>query len=160
MQRQNLGKAGFTLIELLLVAVVVCILGTIVAMTYSSVRAAERNDTRQENLDTLKGQLETYYAQASKYPSITEINSAEWRSLNMKGLSASVMRDPLWNRKVTQCGTESEPALTGTPTRYCYSYQATTTDGSTCEDAKISCAQYTLTTVLEGGEKYVKSSLN
>lgn len=154
------NKTGFTLIELLLVTVVVCILGTIVAMTYSSVRSAERNKTRQESLNLIKGQLETYYAQSSKYPSITELNNTEWRKLNLKGLSDGDFRDPQWTRSVTQCGSDTNPKFVNEPTKFCYSYEATTTDGTACDDPKVACAQYTLTTVLEGGEKYVKSSLN
>ena len=158
---QTTKSAGFTVIELLLVSVIVCILATIVVMTYSSVRAGERNKQRQERLDALKGQLETYYVQASKYPSLTELNNAKWRALNMKGLEDNTLRDPQWKAtKTKSCGTETAVGLAGTPTELCYSYQATTTDGSPCEDTNVTCAQYTLTTVLEGGEKYVKSSLN
>ncbi len=157
---RKVNNLGFTLIELFIVGVIACILGTIVGMTYSSVRSAERNDARQASMDVLKGQLETYYAQTTKYPSLAELNNTKWRSLNLKGVEDKDLRDPQWNNTVKECTTNGNPVFSGEAQKQCYAYHATTSDGLACEDTKVTCAQYTLTTILEGGEKYVKSSLN
>jgi prepilin-type N-terminal cleavage/methylation domain-containing protein len=153
-------EQGFTLIELLIVSIVVGVLATLVAMTYSGVQAKNRNNTRQTNIQKLQSELETFYAQQSQYPSLAQLNDAAWRMKNMKELGANIVSDPSWKSTVSACTVAGQPALTVEPTEKCYSYQATATDGSLCIDEKIACGQYTLTAVLEGGEKYVKSSLN
>jgi prepilin-type N-terminal cleavage/methylation domain-containing protein len=153
-------EAGFTLIELLIVAVIVGILATVVAMTHSGVRASDRNNARQDNIKVLQGQLEAFYAQNSQYPTFANLNDAAWRSENLKDLPQSILRDPQWSNKVKDCTAADQATLAATPTNKCYSYQVTTADGSVCDNDAAPCAQYTLTASLEGGDKYVKSSLN
>lgn len=153
-------EQGFTLIELLIVSIVVGILATLVAMTYSGVQAKNRNARRQTDIQKIQSELEAYYAQHSKYPGIAELNNADWRAKNMKELGADTVSDPNWKTSVQACTAAEQAIFTNAPTEKCYSYQATTANGSACIDEKIACAQYTLTSMLEGGEKYVKSSLN
>ena len=153
-------EQGFTLIELLVVAVIVGILITLVAMTYSGVQAKNRNARREANINTIQSKLETYYVENSKYPTLGQLNDATWRKANLKDLSDSAVQDPQWNDKIGACTNNVGGATFATaPTAKCYTYQATTADGSACND-KAPCTQYSLTTMLEGGEKYVKTSLN
>lgn len=153
-------EQGFTLIELLIVSIVVGVLATLVAMTYSGVQAKNRNARRQTDIQKIQSELETFYAQHSKYPGIAELNNADWRAKNMKTLADDTISDPAWKTSVKACTAAERAIFTEQPTEKCYSYQATTASGSPCLDEKIGCAQYTLTSLLEGGEKYVKSSLN
>jgi prepilin-type N-terminal cleavage/methylation domain-containing protein len=154
-------ERGFTLIELLVVSVIVGILATLVAMTYSGVQAKNRNAARQANINSLQSQLETYYAEKTKYPSLAELVNNQWRQQNLKSEPKFSVKDPQWNDKVKACNDEKgQPILAAGPAVKCYSYQATTTDGAPCTDATVTCTQYTLTATLEGGEKYVKTSLN
>jgi prepilin-type N-terminal cleavage/methylation domain-containing protein len=153
-------EQGFTLIELLVVSVIVGILATLVAMTYSGVQAKNRNAERQNHIDTLQSQLETFYALKIRYPSLNELNSSQWRKENLKNLSEGTLRDPQWNNKLANCTQDGKPKLAAAPEAKCYSYQATTTDGSPCLDEKNACTTYTLTATLEGGEKHVKVSVN
>jgi len=154
-------ERGFTLIELLVVSVIVGILATLVAMTYSGVQAKNRNSSRQANINALQSQLETYYAEKTKYPSLSELNNSEWRRQNLKGEPKVTVKDPQWNSKIKACTDgKNQVTFAGGPAAKCYSYQATTTDGAPCTDASVVCTQYTLTATLEGGEKYVKTSLN
>lgn len=153
-------EQGFTLIELLVVSVIVGILATLVAMTYSGVQAKNRNSSRQANVNALQSQLETYYAEKSKYPSLADLNSASWRQQNLKSTPQVTVADPQWSEKVKACTADNKATFASNPTAKCYSYQATTTDGSPCVDASVDCTQYTLTATFEGGEKYVKTSLN
>jgi prepilin-type N-terminal cleavage/methylation domain-containing protein len=153
-------EQGFTLIELLIVSIIVGILATLVAMTYSGVQAKNRNAQRQNDIQKIQGQLETYYAQHSKYPGITELNDAGWRAKNMKDLGTDLVSDPSWKAEVKDCTVGDQATFANQPVEKCYSYQATTVSGSPCTDVKVACAQYTLTATFEGGEKYVKSSLN
>jgi len=152
---------GFTVLELLILGVIAAILATLVAMTYSGVQVKNRNAARQANIDAIQSGLETYYAQASKYPSLAELNDPAWRHSNLKKLADGDIADPLWNDKNKACVNENgSVAFAAQPSEDCYAYQSTTTDGSVCEAAEVICTQYTLTTLFEGGEKYVKSSLN
>ncbi len=151
---------GFTIIELLVVVVIICILGTLVALASSGVRAKNRNSDRQVAVNDLQSAMETYYAKFSKYPTLANANDATFRNENFKDLKAESFQDPRWSKDVTGCTVEAKAVLAGTPTDNCYSYQVTATDGSSCDNVTIDCAHYTLTAMLEGGEKYVKSSLN
>jgi type IV pilus assembly protein PilA len=153
-------EQGFTLIELLIITIIVGILGTLVAMTYSGVQVKNRNASRESSIRTIQSQLETYYAQYTKYPSLVDLNNASWRKANLKDLHDSDVQDPSWNNKVSGCTVNGQPAFAAKPTAKCYSYQATTANGSACTAVGVTCTQYTLTASFEGGEKYVKSSLN
>jgi prepilin-type N-terminal cleavage/methylation domain-containing protein len=153
-------EQGFTLIELLIISIIVGILATLVAMTYSGVQAKNRNANRQASIDTVQSQLETYYAQYSKYPSIVDLNSSSWRKTNLKDLHEGDVKDPRWSKDIKNCTVNGQPGFSSKPNEKCYSYQAVTADGSACSAADVTCTQYTLTAILEGGEKYVKSSLN
>ncbi|HUC89391.1 MAG TPA: type II secretion system protein [Patescibacteria group bacterium] len=156
LKKQN----GFTIIELMVVIIILVILGTLVALTYSGVQTKNRNAERQSSINSLQGQLEAYYAQTDKYPTLASLNDANWRSKNLKNLPANALQDPKWSKSSKKCASSSRAIAAGSPTEDCYSYQVTGSDGSACDNAKINCAHYTLTAMLEGGDKYVKSSLN
>ncbi len=150
---------GFTVIELMVVVVILVILGTLVALTYSGVQAKDRNGTRQTTVQKLQGQLETYYAQTTKYPTLAQLNSAAWRQQNTK-LAADGLRDPRWNASNKNCTSANQATAASQPATNCYSYQVTSADGSACNNTTVDCAHYTLTAKLEGGDNFVKSSLN
>jgi prepilin-type N-terminal cleavage/methylation domain-containing protein len=153
-------EQGFTLIELLIVSIIVGILATLVAMTYSGVQAKNRNARRQTDIQQIQSKLEIYYAEHSKYPSLAELNTPDWRADNLKELKDDAISDPSWKKTTGDCTIKDDATFAVKPTGDCYAYQATTADGSECLIATVECAQYTLTATLEGGEKYVKSSLN
>ncbi len=155
------GKSlGFTIIELLVVIVLALILASLVALTYSGVQAKNRNVARQDAIDTLQGQLEAFYAENSQYPALANLNDPAWRTANLKKLSAGAVKDPHWSKSTTGCMANGQPTTSAKPIANCYSYQVTAADGSACDNLKAACGHYTLTATLEGGEKYVKSSLN
>lgn len=157
--RKN-NSSGFTIIEILVVLVIIGILSTLVVSTYSGVQVKNRNKDRQANIDTLQGQLEIYYAKYSKYPSLAQMNDGNWRKTNMKTLADDAVKDPRWSDKVTACTTAGVAVLSSSPAVNCYAYQPVTPEGASCDNTKAICGQYTLTAMLEGGGKYVKSSLN
>lgn len=155
-------QAGFTLIELLIVAVIVGILATLVAMSYSGVQAKNRNSDRQANIKTLQSHLEAYYAgqEDSRYPTFANLSDPAWRAKHLPDMPQNILHDPQWSSEVKECAAAGEPTAAAAPAEKCYAYQVTAADGSQCDNKKIPCAQYTLTATLEGGDKYVKSSLN
>jgi prepilin-type N-terminal cleavage/methylation domain-containing protein len=151
---------GVTVIELLVVVVIVCILGLFVALAYSGVQAKNRNGERQNDIDKLKSQLESYYAEANSYPTLANLNDNTWRAAHLKHVSKDNLQDPSWKNTIAACTAKGQPVAAAAPTPDCYSYQVTGSDGSACDNVNIPCAHYTFTATLEGGEKYVKSSLN
>lgn len=152
-------QAGFTLIELLIVTIIVCILATLVGLTYSGVQSKNRNSERQANIKSLQSYLETYYAQHTQYPTSANLASAEWRKANLKDMPPDTIRDPQWSDKA-ECTAKDLPIPSDKPVKKCYSYEVTAADGAACDNDKNPCAQYTLTATFEGGDKFVKSSLN
>lgn len=156
----NKREQGFTLIELFVLLVIVGILVTLVGMTYGGVQARNRNNERQADIDTLKSQLEGYYAQETKYPTLANLNDPSWRSAGLTDLKEAFLQDPRWTSAISGCTVKSKPGVSTEPIEGCYTYQVRSSDGSACDNVQVDCAQYTLTALLEGGEKYVKSSLN
>lgn len=152
--------AGFTIIELLVVVIILCILASLIAFTYSGVQAKNRNAERKADIDTLKGQLEAHYAATNMYPTFTQLSDPAWRQTNLTRLKKEAIEDPRWKATLAACTKDTTPTVASEPTADCYSYQVTGTDGSACDNTKTPCAHYTLSSLLEGGEKYTKSSLN
>lgn len=160
MKRITKNEQGITLIEIFLLIVIVVILGTVVLSTYGGVQAKNRNSSRQANINLLQRQLETYFAQFSHYPSIKNLNDPSWRQKNLPNLPENITRDPRWNAKNTNCTSDKQAIFSASPAKNCYSYEVGATDGASCLATPENCAQYTLTATLEGGGKYVKTSLN
>lgn len=154
------SSSGFTVIELVLALVILCILSALIALTASGVQAKNRNTDRQTEIDTIRRQLEGYYAKTDTYPTLANLNDVKWRSPNLPDLKIETLQDPRWNKNNGTCRNNDQVAFASEPAANCYSYQVTTSDGSPCDNNGAACAHYTLTATLEGGEKYVKSSLN
>ncbi len=158
--RAPLAPSGFTVIELLVVLVILFILAALVILTYSGVQAKNRNAERQTDIETLKSQMESYYAQSNTYPTLDNLNDSAWRAKHLPKLKTAALEDPRWSKKISACTKDNRISLASEPARNCYSYQVTAPDGSACNNTAVLCAHYTLTANLEGGEKYVKSGLN
>ena len=140
-------QSGFTIIELLIVIIVIGILATLVITTFSGIQRNARNRAREADVNALHSQLEYYYGQNSKYPTLANMNDAAWRAANLKGLDSGALSDP-------QGGTET---LVGTPTAGSYAYEITPTG---CNNAGTDCTSYVLTATYEGSGTFVKNSLN
>ncbi len=106
---------------------------------------------RETDIKALHGQLEAYYAQNGYYPSFDDINDANWRSTNMRGLDDEVLVDP----------GGSSSTLAGKPDKNVYSYDVYSTGGAKkCGNVSDDCAGYTLTATRDDSSKYTKLSLN
>jgi prepilin-type N-terminal cleavage/methylation domain-containing protein len=159
-QRLRASQSGFTMIELVIVIIILGILLTVVATTYRGVQAKNRNNQRETNITTLQGGLETYYAQTSMYPTLSNLNSTSWVTAHLRDTPASALRDPHWSTSVNVCTSDGHSVLINHPAMNCYSYQPVSNDGSRCDNVQKMCAHYTLTAELEGGTRFTKSSLN
>lgn len=140
-------ESGFTIVELLIVIVVIGILAALVITTFSGIQQKARNTERETDLKSLHGQLEAYYAQENRYPTLDELNqtgtgNANWRADNMKGLDPEALKDPKGTTQVLSAGAATE---------WTYGYAL---DGN---------GKYTIQAVKEGGddgEVFSKAGLN
>lgn len=143
-------QRGFTTIELVLVVVIVCILLALVITARTGVQQNERNTERQRDIKELRNGLEAHFAQTNQYPALKDLNNAQWRTANMKGIETEVFRDPGGMVDV----------LAEKPSKNVYAYTVTSASGAPCGTAKDPCTQYTLTATMEGGGTFVKNNLN
>ena len=140
-------QAGFTIIELLIVIIVIGILATLVITTFSGIQRNARNRAREADINAIHSQLEYYYGQNSKYPTLANLNDPAWRTANLKGLDSEALKDPQ--------GTND--TVVGSPAAAAYSYEVTPTG---CNNAGTDCTGYTLIATYEGEGTFVKNSLN
>lgn len=87
-------QSGFTIVELLIVIVVIGILAAIVITTFTGVQKKGRDADRKSDINSLYSQVEVYFAENSRYPSLAELNDATFRGNNMQGLSDDALEDP------------------------------------------------------------------
>lgn len=151
-QAKRKQQAGFTIIELLVATVLVGLLIALIVSTHASIQRNQRNQAREDAINDISQQLESYYVENSEYPTLADMNNTNWLAINLKSLNHNDLRDP--SAKSYQ--------LVMLPARDVYSYDVTASDGSTCNNTSKLCAHYTLTATLENSAQktFVKSSLN
>lgn len=141
-------QKGFTIVELLIVIVVIGILVALVITTFSGIQKKARDTERQTDIKAIHGQVEAYFAQNGKYPTLANLNDDSWVGSNLKGLDLDALQDPK--------GSSND--LQGSAAANIYAYAVTP---SGCDNgAGGDCDTYTLTATLEGGGTYAKNSLN
>jgi len=109
-----------------------------------------RDIERSTDIKALHGQIEAYYAQNGRYPTLANMNDSTWRTANMKGLDQSALRDPKG----------SSATLVNSPAENAYSYEPSDVSGGACDNVNKDCVAYTLTATLETGGTYSKTNLN
>ena len=141
-------QSGFTIVELLIVIVVIGILAAIVITTFTGVQKKGRDADRKSDINAIYSQVEVYFAQNSKYPTVANLNDDTWRNANVKGLTDDAITAP--------GGTDALVA-TGAATSN-YAYVATPNN---CDNgANGDCTGFTLTATLESGGTFVKTGSN
>lgn len=149
LRKQN---SGFTIVELLIVIVVIGILALLVVTTFTGIQQRARNTERQTDIKAIHGQVEAFYAQNGRYPTLANLNDSVWRAAEMKGLDKEALKDP---KNPATDGTEYN--LATAPAANVYSYEVTPAG---CDNSTTDCSGYTLTTTYEGGGTFAKSALN
>lgn len=150
----KLKQQGFTIVELLIVIVVIGILAALVITTFTGIQKKARDTERTTDIKALHGQVEAFYADKGYYPTRTDLNTASWRTTNMKGLDDDALRDPKF-------GTGT-PVTNATLSATQYRYDVLTSTDASCEADQTTCAKYTLEADLEGDTPptYSKKALN
>jgi prepilin-type N-terminal cleavage/methylation domain-containing protein len=142
-------QSGFTIVELLIVIVVIGILAAIIITTFTGVQKKGRDADRKSDINAIYSQVEVYFAQEAKYPTLANLNDDTWRNTNVKGLQDDAITAP--------GGTDALVA-TGASTSN-YEYVATP---ASCDNTATNgdCTGFTLTATLESGGTFVKTGSN
>jgi prepilin-type N-terminal cleavage/methylation domain-containing protein len=157
----NRKQSGFTIVELLIVIVVIGILAGLVITTFTGIQQKARNTERQTDIKAVYGQVEAYYAQNGRYPTLANLNTRAWRTTNMKGLDSEAIKDPKGVGAGTSTSDTAPYQLAATPAANIYAYAVFAADGTTaCDNTTTDCAVYTLTATYEGGGTFAKTNLN
>lgn len=143
-------QQGFTIVELLIVIVVIGILAALVITTFTGIQQRARNTERETDIKAIHGQVEAYYAQNGRYPTVGNLNDDAWRSTNMKGLDEGALHAPNSTADVTGSATTATNE---------YSYIATP-NGCDNTPTNGDCVGYTVEADKEGGGTYSKTALN
>lgn len=146
LNRKN--NRGFTIVELLIVIVVIGILAALVIVTYNGIQQKARDTERKTDIKAIQGQLEAYWANQAKYPTMAQLNDSTFRTTNMKGLDPSALADPKNAGSQQVCATAAAN---------CYGYAVTPAG---CDNTTTDCDNYTLTANLESGGTFVVQSNN
>jgi hypothetical protein len=109
-----------------------------------------KDSKRQTDMSSLQTQLEAYFSMNGNYPSLSQMNDANWVKTNMSSLDTNALQDP----------DGSSTKLVATPAKNFYAYQPTTATGGSCESKPTSCTKYTLTATLSDGTTSVKANLD
>lgn len=153
-------QQGFTIVELLIVIVVIGILAALVITTFTGIQQKARNTERTTDIKAIHGQVEAYYAQNGKYPTLGNLNDTAWRGTNMKGLDCEALKDPKGQGTGTCTSNTAPYQLASAPAANVYSYAVTASDNTACDNTTKDCAVYTLTATYEGGGTFTKTNLN
>ena len=141
-------QSGFTIVELLIVIVVIGILAAIIITTFTGVQKKARDADRKSDINAIYSQVEVYFAQNSKYPTLANLNDSTWRDANVKGLTTDATQAP---------GSTTDLQASGSGTDY-YVYTATPAN---CDNgANGDCTGFTLTANLESGGAFTKTGSN
>lgn len=146
-------QEGFTIVELLIVIVVIGILAALVITTFTGIQQRARNTERETDIKAIHGQVEAYYAQNGRYPTLANMNdqaAGGFLATDMKGLDKEATYDPKGDK------TDTTP-LAAAAAANVYSYVVTPAG---CDNTATDCTGYTLTATKEGGGTYIKSALN
>jgi prepilin-type N-terminal cleavage/methylation domain-containing protein len=142
---------GFTIVELLIVIVVIGILALLVITTYSGIQAKARNSKRASDVKSLQTHVEAFFSQSGYYPSRADMNTASWRTTNMKSIDANALKDPSSATCDPATSTATtNPCLVTNAAAKAYSYDVLNAAGTSCEADDTTCAKYTLTATYEG----------
>jgi hypothetical protein len=106
------------------------------------------DEERQVNIDSLNIYLQNYYAKFANYPSVSQINSIEFRKADpsFKVANRRTFMDPLGNTA----------NLATQPAKNMYFY---TPIPAGCDSSKNICSGYTIGATLDNGQLYTKHNV-
>jgi TM2 domain-containing membrane protein YozV/type II secretory pathway pseudopilin PulG len=135
------------------VVVLIClgIVFSLLITTKSGIKQKAYDTERKSDINALHDSLVVYNGLAFKYPTLADLNSADFRRVHMQGLQNETLKDP------NPISSDSAYTLASAPTTGAYSYEPMPVgcDNSTPDNE---CTSYTLTAWLDSGATYVRQS--
>lgn len=108
------------------------------------------DERRKEDLNTLLSNLADYFVANGFYPTYDTLQDPAFLSANPVFASTS---DPAWEASAP-CIKEGKPIISNRPTRRCYAYEASTSNGQNCDNGGVLCFKMTITATLDNGDPY------
>ncbi len=115
--------------------------GSTTSPATGSVQSKAQDTERKTDINAIESHANAYYAQNGFYPTLANINSVSWRTINMKGLDPEALKDPN--------GTSATLGAVAGATQYGYVAMDCEAEG---------CQGITLTAKLSDGIVYKKVS--
>lgn len=144
---KSASNKGFTLIELLIVIAIISILSAIGMTTYQAINKNARDSKRQTDLKIIQGALEQYNADQFFYPTAVTFGSSNFLNSCTGNPNSPTCPTPTppATIKLYQNQMPSDPS--GTPN---YTYVATPSTPTACNNTTIKCTSYCLFSQFEG----------
>lgn len=119
-------------------------------------KEANLDGPRKQNLESLAEALNTYYGAKQTYPTLAQLNSAEFATTE-GNVDESKFTDPSWDATKSECinAQTNKAILTEVRTANCFSYRAMATNGGDCDGDATKCTRIVLTANLKGDKPYV-----
>lgn len=159
-------QSGFTIVELLIVIVIIGILAGLVITTFVGIQQRARNSERQTDINSVSSQLEGYFAKNSGYPTLDNLNDADWREANeiKMGDSDKALADPSNADQAALVGTVASGSYAYVPSGTAANCVSPTDEDGESVGAANPCNKYVLTATYEDSkdphETYIKNSAN
>jgi len=106
------------------------------------------SNSRQSDIDLISNQAELYKTLNGQYPTTDRLKDTKWYSGLLQRFNAELPRDPA----------SLAAQLSARPVNVGYTYVATAADGKPCNSTTLKCELYTLTTLLDNGQRLTKKS--
>jgi prepilin-type N-terminal cleavage/methylation domain-containing protein len=119
------NSSAFTLVELIIVIIILGILTGLVTNAFGGLQDDARDSERKTDIQALSSDLEAYYSDYGKYPSVSNLDDAAWVDEYLTGIEQETLVDARGNKYV----------YTPVP--------------SGCDNTTVDCTRYTLTADLE-----------
>lgn len=116
-------------------------------------KTATEDKQRKADIDALAEALKGYYTAKQTYPTLAQLNSADFATTS--GIDVSKFKDPSWTTKSGCTDDKGRVVLADGRTKGCYSYRATASNGADCDANGTKCTRIVLTADLSGDKPYV-----
>ena len=112
-----------------------------------STGGAGSDEERRSDANTLSAAIQGYAVQnLGKYPSFSQLSSADWRAINLPTVTDAVLTDPSGGAPLV--------ALAAAPDIYAYVVGSSTSEGEVCDNQTINCDQFKIIATLGDGTQY------